>query len=75
MHQLYTTMYRSPDIKAAVEQLDREWLAYRDALAVPRDAAGQRRAAADIVTLSEQVLATTERLVALYEAQVTAGGH
>jgi nitrate/nitrite-specific signal transduction histidine kinase len=75
MHQLSTTTHRSPDIKAAVEQLDREWLAYRDALAVARDAAGQRRAAAGIVTLSEQVLATTERLVALYEAQAATGGH
>ncbi len=74
MHQLSTTLHRSPDIKAAVEQLDREWLAYRDALAQPRDAAGQRRAAADIVALSEQVLVTTERLVALYEAQAVAGG-
>ena len=74
MHQLSATLHRSPDIKAAVEQLDREWLVYRDALAQPRDAAGQRRAAADIVTLSEQVLATAERLVALYEAQAVAGG-
>lgn len=68
-------MGRSPDIQAAVEQLDREWLTYRDALVAPRAAAGQRRVAADIVTLSEQVLATAERLVALYEAQATAGGH
>ena len=74
MHQLYTSMDRSPDIKAAVEQLEREWLAYRDALVAPRAAAGQRRAAADVVTLSEQVLATAERLVALYEAQAAAGG-
>lgn len=74
MHQLYTSMHRSPDIKATLEQLDREWLVYRDALALERDAAGRRRAAADIVTLSEQVLATTERLVTLYEAQAVAGG-
>jgi nitrate/nitrite-specific signal transduction histidine kinase len=74
MHQLYTGRHGSPDIQAALAQLDAEWMAYRDALAVARDAAGQRRAAADIITLSEQVLATAERLVALYEAQAVAGG-
>ena len=73
MHQLYTSMGRSPDIQAAVEQLDREWLVYRDALVVPRTAAGQRLAAADIVTLSEQILATAERLASLYEAEAAAG--
>jgi nitrate/nitrite-specific signal transduction histidine kinase len=74
MHQLYKSLDRGADIKAAVEQLDREWRAYRDALTVERDTAGKRRAAADIVALSEQVLATAERLVALFEAQAAKGG-
>ncbi len=73
MHQLYSGMHRSPDIQATLEQLDREWIAYRDALTLERDAAGMRHAAAGIIALSEQVLATAERLVTLYEAQAVAG--
>jgi len=72
MNQLYGTASTSPEIGRAVEQLDRDWIAYRSALVERRDIAIMRRAAPEVVELSERVLATAERLVALHESQAGA---
>ena len=69
MHQLYATAGTSPEIGRTVEQLDQDWIAYRSALVEERDAASMRRAAPQVVELSERVLATAERLVTLYQSQ------
>ena len=72
MHQLYGTAGTSPEIGRAVEQLDRDWIAYRSVLVEKRDTTAMRRAAPEVIELSERILATAERLVALYESQAGA---
>jgi nitrate/nitrite-specific signal transduction histidine kinase len=72
MRQLHGTAGTSPAIGRVVEQLDRDWIAYQGALAEKRDTATMRRSAPEVVELSERVLATAERLVALYESQAGA---
>lgn len=72
MHQLYGAAGTSAEIGRAVEQLDRDWIAYRGVLVESRDAATMRRTAPEVVELSERVLATAERLVALHESQAGA---
>ena len=72
MHQLYSTLHTNPDIKAALERLDREWVAYREALLAPSDAAGKKRAAMEVAERSERVLESCEQLVTLFERQAGA---
>jgi len=72
MHQLYGTKTSSPEIGRAVEQLERDWIAYREALAERRNPATMRRAAPVVTELSERVLASAEQLVALYDSQTGA---
>jgi len=72
MHQLYIAPRTIPEIDTVLKNLDREWIQYREALSVRRDAAEFMHAAADIVERSEHVLELTEKLVALYEQQAKA---
>lgn len=72
MHQLGMTSV-GPEIRQAIEQLERDWITYRAALVEGRDAATMRRTSSEVVELSERILATAERLVALYESK--AGAH
>jgi nitrate/nitrite-specific signal transduction histidine kinase len=65
MYQLSVSLYTTPEIKAALAELNREWEPYQQALAAAR-------AAAPIMDMSERVLAAAERLVALYEKQAGA---
>ncbi len=60
MYQLSISLHSTPEIKAALDDLNREWEPYQQALTTTR-------AAAPIMDMSERVLAATERLVALYE--------
>jgi len=62
MYQLSVSLHSTPEIKAALEDLNHEWEPYQRALTAAR-------AAATIADLSERVLAATERLVTLYEKQ------
>lgn len=62
MYQLSISLHSTPEIKAALEDLNREWEPYQRALTATRSAAM-------IADLSERVLAATERLVTLYEKQ------
>jgi len=62
MYQLSVSLYTTPEIKAALAELNREWEPYQQALTAAR-------AAAPIMDMSERVLAAAERLVALYEKQ------
>jgi nitrate/nitrite-specific signal transduction histidine kinase len=70
MHQLAAAAHDDA-IAAELAVLDREWSAYHAALGARRDAAALRRAAPEIVDLSERVLERTERLVALFEKRAT----
>jgi hypothetical protein len=72
MSQLAISSHSNAEIRAAYELLNREWSAYRDALAATSDAAGKKRAAAEIMDMSERVLAACEKVVALYEQQAVA---
>ncbi|MCC6611577.1 MAG: type IV pili methyl-accepting chemotaxis transducer N-terminal domain-containing protein [Burkholderiales bacterium] len=74
MHQLFVASRDDERIKAALGELDREWIAYRAALAAHDDAAALRRAAPQVIESSERILAATERLVALYEKQARTQG-
>lgn len=72
MHQLYNATHEIPGVRAPLAELDRQWLAYRDALATDRP--GPRPVAlAAVAEYSEQILTTAERLVALFEQHATAG--
>jgi len=62
MYQLSVSLYTTPEIKAALAELNREWEPYQQALTAAR-------AAVPIMDMSERVLAAAERLVALYEKQ------
>jgi nitrate/nitrite-specific signal transduction histidine kinase len=68
MHQLVNAP-RTPEIHAALVELDRDWVAYREALGAPDDAAALRRAAPAVAEQSERLLEDLERLVTLYERQ------
>jgi nitrate/nitrite-specific signal transduction histidine kinase len=70
MHQLASAP-QTPEIRAALAGLDRDWIAYREALDASGDAAALRRAAAAVAELSERLLDDLERLVALYERQAS----
>lgn len=65
MYQLSVSLYTTPEIKAALAELNREWEPYQQALTAAR-------AAAPIMDMSERVLAAAERLVGLYEKQAGA---
>lgn len=69
MRQLFVAPHQDESIKVQLEQLDSDWIAYRKALTGQGDAASLRRAAPEIVEMSERILETTEKLVALYEKQ------
>jgi len=62
MYQLSVSLHSTLEIKAALEDLNREWEPYQQALAATR-------AAAPIMDMSERVLAASEKLVTLYEKQ------
>ncbi len=62
MYQLSVSMYTTPEIKAALADLNREWEPYQQAITAAR-------AAAPIMDMSERVLAASEKLVTLYEKQ------
>lgn len=62
MYQLSISLHSAPEIKVALEDLNREWEPYQRALTTTR-------AAAPIMDMSERVLAASEKLVALYEKQ------
>lgn len=74
MRQLYAAPRREAQIEAELQRLDKDWIVYRTALTARKNAAALKRAAPDIVDLSERVLETTERLVALYEKQAVESG-
>jgi len=61
MYQLSVSLHSTPEIKAALADLNHEWEPYQQALTATR------AAAAPIMDMSERVLAAAERLVALYE--------
>jgi hypothetical protein len=62
---------RTPEIHAALVTLDRDWIAYREALGASGDAAALSRAASAVAELSERLLDDLERLVGLYERQAS----
>lgn len=62
IYQLSVSLYTTPEIKAALADLNREWEPYQEAFTTAR-------APASIMDMSERVLAASEKLVALYEKQ------
>lgn len=69
MAQLVISPHNSVEVRAAVEELNREWNAYHAVMATRADTPGKMRMAPDVVDKSERVLATCEKVVALYEQQ------
>jgi hypothetical protein len=56
-----------PEARAALETLDREWIAYRTVMLNVSDRESRRAAASEVAAKSESVLAAAEKLVSIYE--------
>lgn len=69
MSQLAGAVGAMPVHRAALEDLDRAWIAYRELFSAGPGGGFSRRAAGPIAEGSEQLLPITERLVALFEQQ------
>ncbi len=73
MHQLYNTPDPDPETRRLLQQLDSEWVGYRELLATPRAEAAYRRGAPQVAELSERILVTIEALVERYEQRARTG--
>lgn len=65
LHQMETSPLTAPKIKAQIGELRRVWEPYQTALFANRDPAKMRRDASLTAGLSERVLESTEKLVAM----------
>jgi hypothetical protein len=71
LHQLSISPYTTVEIRAALEQMDREWSAYLAALTAQRGIPDKIRMAPEIADMSERVLELCEQFVMLYEQQAS----
>ncbi|MBK7282894.1 hypothetical protein [Candidatus Aalborgicola defluviihabitans] len=71
--QMETSPLTAPKIKTQVAELRRVWEPYQTALFASRDAAKMRRNAPLAAGLSERVLESTEKLVAMLLEKSQAG--
>lgn len=75
MHQLANAVAGTRALRTALDEVDREWIAYRRLLETPGEGTALRRVASQIVEHSERLLTMTERLATLFVERAEGAGH